>query len=263
MRIYDIGINTKHTNEFKIDRPVWKRDYLFLYLRTSAIFVINGKKIVAPKNSAILYHVGTPQHYYANEDTYSDSFIHLFIDDDYSFFSDLKIPFDTIIELPASKSIPTLLKDIYKEYLSINKNKELTIDLLLKLLFAKISNFIDDSKDIMKFHKYKDNLSNLRTEIYLHPNKNWNIPTLAQSVNLSPSYFQYLYKQNFGCSCINDVINSRISYAKYNLTMTSYPIKEIGILCGYNNEEFFLRQFKKITRQTPSEYRKNWNKRNQ
>jgi AraC family transcriptional regulator of arabinose operon len=132
----------------------------------------------------------------------------------------------------------------------------MTIDLLLKLMFIKISNYIDDRNDVNKFNKYYDILTSLRTEIYLHPNQVWNIPALAKKVNLSPSYFQYLYKKSFGCSCINDVINSRITYAKYNLTMTSYTIKEIGMLCGYNNEEFFLRQFKKTTGYTPSEYRK-------
>lgn len=256
MRIFDMGINNKYDNTFKIERPTWTRDYLFLYLKTSAIFIINGEKVIAPKNSVIIYHVGSPQFYYANEHIYNDSFIHFFIDEDYSFITDLKIPFDTIIELPNLKAIPNLIRDIYTEYISIDKNKDMSIDLLLKLMFLKISNYIDDKNDINKFNKYYDILTALRTEIYLHPNKVWNIPYLAKKVNLSPSYFQYLYKKSFGCSCINDVINSRITYAKYNLSMTSYTIKEIGVLCGYNNEEFFLRQFKKSTGYTPSEYRK-------
>lgn len=256
MRIYDIGINNRYGSTFKVDRSNWTRDYLFLYLRTSAIFIINGEKIFAPKNSVIIYRVGATHLYYANESSYCDSYIHFFIDEDYSFITDLKLPFDTIIELPDTKTIPNIMKDIYMEYISLNKNKEKTIDLLLKLLFVKISNFIEDTNDNIKFNKYYEALSALRTEIYLYPNKLWSIPTLAKSVNLSPSYFQFLYKQSFGSSCINDVIKSRITYAKYQLTMTSYTIKEIGVLCGYNNEEFFLRQFKKTTGNTPSEYRK-------
>jgi len=34
------------------------------------------------------------------------------------------------------------------------------------------------------------------------------------------------------------------------------PIKEISNLCGYKNEVHFMRQFKKLTTLTPTEYRR-------
>ena len=53
-----------------------------------------------------------------------------------------------------------------------------------------------------------------------------------------------------------DIIQSRIKRAKYLLRNENNTIKEISDICGYNNEEHFLRQFKKTTGVTPSDYRK-------
>jgi len=39
------------------------------------------------------------------------------------------------------------------------------------------------------------------------------------------------------------------------LAETNNTIREIAFACGYGNEYHFIRQFKKITGKTPTEYR--------
>jgi AraC family transcriptional regulator of arabinose operon len=56
---------------------------------------------------------------------------------------------------------------------------------------------------------------------------------------------------------MTDVINSRIEHAKYLLTTTDISVKQIAQLCGYNNENHFMRQFKEITGITPTKFRDN------
>ena len=78
---------------------------------------------------------------------------------------------------------------------------------------------------------------------------------MARSASLSPSYFQALYKAQFGVSCYEDVLTARIRAAKYYLRTTQLSVKEISALCGCENPEHFMRQFRTRTGLTPTEYR--------
>ena len=91
---------------------------------------------------------------------------------------------------------------------------------------------------------YYSELQNLRSEIYSNPSDEWTVPKLAQRVGLSVSYFQKLYHDMFGISCYNDVILSKINYAKTQLASTNYSIRTIAANCGYDNDVHFMRQFK-------------------
>lgn len=74
-------------------------------------------------------------------------------------------------------------------------------------------------------------------------------------MNMSPSYFQQIYKQIFGIPAVSDIILNRVGHASYLLKNTTYTVCQISASCGYENDVHFMRQFKKFTGQTPSEYR--------
>ena len=102
---------------------------------------------------------------------------------------------------------------------------------------------------------YKEQLSRLRREILAEPQKDWSIEQLARSAGISRSHLQRLYKQYFGTSCMEDIINSRMNRAKQLLTYTDLRIQEIAMQCGYNNESHFMRQFKERIGMTAVQYR--------
>ena len=124
----------------------------------------------------------------------------------------------------------------------------------LKLFFLKIAG-ITDSFSIKEESGYYEKLSLLRSKVYSAPYNEWSIEGLAHEITLSTYYFQHLYKKAFGISCLRDIINARIEYAKYYLTQTNLSIKYIAETCGYKNDVHFMRQFKSITHLTPTEYR--------
>ncbi|HBN10905.1 MAG TPA: AraC family transcriptional regulator, partial [Ruminococcus sp.] len=98
----------------------------------------------------------------------------------------------------------------------------------------------------------------LREKIYKNPQYKWTVDELCHEMNMSRSYFQLIYRQTFGITCISDVINCKINHAKNILTTTNLSINETAEECGYDNNEHFMRQFKKHTGVTPSEYRKKY-----
>ena len=80
------------------------------------------------------------------------------------------------------------------------------------------------------------------------------IDALAKSANLSTSRFSVLYKNMFGISPKKDIINARISKAKYLMSLGSQSLLEVSELCGYQNIYHFIRQFRTVTGITPGAY---------
>jgi len=238
MKINRIGINYSHTINFTLNRPTGSGDYLLLLLRSPAIITLQEKEVFAEKNSVLLFNKGTPQIYRANQTIFSNDFIHFDTDNEYEI---LPLPHNTILVLPSVKQVNKILKDIYFEYVSNNTSREESINLLLHLLFINI---------------YYDSLLNLRSQIHLHPEEKWTITRLSHQIKLSSSHVQRLYKSTFGVSFLADVIACKMEYAKASLSGSGDTIREIALLCGYESQEHFMRQFKQEVGMTPSQYRK-------
>jgi len=253
MKINRIGLNYTHSQNFAINRPSGSGDYLFLLFKTPVVIQLHGVDHTVEKNSAIIYNKSTPQIYRADNCSYSNDFIHFEAENELELRN---LPFDTPLALPSVKQVGKILKDIYLEFISNNANQEESMDLLMRLLFVKINELAAYKPQNTSLYGYYDALLNLRSLIYRHPDEKWTVAKLANQVNLSPSHFQRLYKNTFGVTCIADVITCKMEYAKASLSATGGTIREIASLCGYENEEHFMRQFKQEIGVTPTEYRK-------
>lgn len=84
------------------------------------------------------------------------------------------------------------------------------------------------------------------------------VDDIAKNVAISKPYLFALFREHLRCSPYQYMLNQRINRAKAMLCSENSPIKEIAILCCFNNLEVFYRQFRKIAGVTPAEYRKQY-----
>lgn len=87
------------------------------------------------------------------------------------------------------------------------------------------------------------------------PSRNFSLGEMAQSVNLSPPYFCYLFKSITGVSPAKYLKTLRMEQAAILLTTTFLSVKEIVRRVGCSDESHFVRDFKRIYGVTPSAYR--------
>ncbi|MBI4335587.1 MAG: DNA-binding response regulator [Candidatus Omnitrophica bacterium] len=78
----------------------------------------------------------------------------------------------------------------------------------------------------------------------------------AQVVCLSPKYLSRLFNEVTKKSFIGYKIGVKMKKAKELLVSTGATINQISYKLGYENAESFIRQFKKLTGATPTEYRR-------
>ncbi len=98
-------------------------------------------------------------------------------------------------------------------------------------------------------------LEEIRRQIISHPADEWTQEYIADSMQISVSYFRRLYKQQFGTPFGTDLIHLRMSHAMKLLRQTDMNIKLIAVQCGYPNAFHFMTAFKKETGLTATEFR--------
>lgn len=254
-----IGYNYTHEEDFRMDRPEGAGAYLFLLVKSNAIFYINGKRNLVKKNSYVLLQPKTPCLYQgANENYEDDWFFFNMTDEEKSELLEKGLVFDTPVFLGNIEEISSLIHQISYNHFSADIYHEEIKILLTSVLFLKTAQQaklkIIQSPDVLA--SKNDKLTYLRTRLFEEPALFSGIDEMAAYMNLSRSGFQHLYSHTFGVSVIHDVIKGRIEKAKSLLSRTNFSITEISTKCGYKSEFHFMRQFKKETGLTPTEFRR-------
>ena len=81
------------------------------------------------------------------------------------------------------------------------------------------------------------------------------LQTAAASVNLSPSHFSTIFRQETGETFIEFLTGVRLEKAKELLTCTSMRTADVGSEVGYRDPHYFSYLFKKILGVSPKDYR--------
>lgn len=129
--------------------------------------------------------------------------------------------------------------------------------------FAQKENRDEDLADDVPLSREEDNeslrLSLIREDIRTYIGENFqddiSMQSAAQFMGYSEAYFCKLFKQCFKVNFSAYLNEYRIDKAKVMMADPRINIKDIGTACGYSDSNYFARVFKRITGQTPSEYR--------
>jgi AraC family transcriptional regulator, transcriptional activator of pobA len=132
-----------------------------------------------------------------------------------------------------------------------NKSVE-TIRNLTKVIFEKTKAFdkqpeerIISSPIVSRFLQ----LCNL-SFLELHTVKDY-----ASILSVTPKHLTEIVKEQTGQTALETIHNLKIGYAKGLLTQTNLSVKQIALELGFDNPEYFNVFFKKLTGETPNQFR--------
>ncbi|MBI3990730.1 MAG: helix-turn-helix domain-containing protein, partial [Candidatus Omnitrophica bacterium] len=136
--------------------------------------------------------------------------------------------------------------DYAEKPIDINKIKE-TIERLLAKRRGQSEISASDTKGKME---------KVRHFIERNCFKKTTLKDAAESVCLSPKYLSRIFKEATGTGFNDYRLKIKIEAAKELLDKSGYNVNQISDKLGYENTESFIRQFKKITHHTPTEFRR-------
>lgn len=249
------GHDSHHAAPCNIEHKNGSPDWLLLLVKTAAWFMIDSIYTPVSPGMVILHKPGMPIHYGCDKPGYNDDWLHFSVSDEDYFFDSLHIPYGKPLypaDFPQLSACQFLLCRTFR---SSGEYKAQIADQLLRTLLMMLSQELQKADNQNQSAPYYMQLSHLRAKLYNAPAYPWDIKTIAAEQNISLSHFQHLYKQYFGTSCLNDIIQARLELAQMYLRQSDMTIQHIASLCGYESELHFMRQFKKRIGMTPTQFR--------
>lgn len=79
---------------------------------------------------------------------------------------------------------------------------------------------------------------------------------LAKMVDLNPAYLSHYFKKHAGIGITEYILQNRISLAVKKLQTTDMSMKDIALMCGFNNTANFNKAFRNTLGKTPTDIRK-------
>lgn len=162
---------------------------------------------------------------------------------------------------PCYREIRTLMQEIEEEFKNQLPEYELAVesrllDILVQLVRSSGYQAAPSAgRDIN--YEHLACLEKVTNYILNHLSEPLTLECLARQANVSRSYLCSLFKEVNGVSVWEYITIKRIDLAMKYLVETHESVTSIGGLCGFNTSANFNRAFRKITQQSPSEFRKN------
>ena len=234
-----------------------RRDYQILYVANGKThFWFDGKEEIVSAGHMVLYKPDEIQKYvYYLEDSPEVFWIHFTGSDVKNILAYHGISLDEHVfycgVLPDYKA---LFRKIIQELQLCRYGYE---DYIASL-FNDILLLVDRQQ-----HEQKKATGNVQEQIEraaAYFNENYNtkisIDDYAESLHISTNWFIHNFKQYAGMSPAQYILSLRMVNAQSLLERTTYNIKEISEIVGYENPLYFSRVFKKEIGKSPAQYRK-------
>lgn len=249
------GYNAIHPDTFFMSRPNGVENYLLLLVKTPAYFKIGSHELSVPPGSALLIAPHVPYQYHGTSGEYMDDWLHFNCEGE-ALPNALHPLFHTPVPLDNLLQLSFYLQQIlWERNYSSQKFKSQNIHMLMCVLLNKLVLAHESEQTTRFYHPYYAKLQNLRLMLLSQPYKNFSASEIAESMKISFSYFQQLYKKQFHVPFKTDLINMRIEYAKGLILNTDFKLEQIAQMSGYMNEIHFYRQFHKKTGMTPGQFK--------
>ena len=99
-------------------------------------------------------------------------------------------------------------------------------------------------------------VQHILTDMTADPRRGLSLASMAQSVNLSTSHMCYLFKTETGTPAAHYLKLLKMHDAAMLLSSKFLSVKQVMVAVGFKFGSHFVRDFKKIYGQTPTEYQR-------
>ncbi|UOQ85102.1 response regulator transcription factor [Gracilibacillus salinarum] len=119
--------------------------------------------------------------------------------------------------------------------------------------------FIIDAASILH-QAYQNNgqgtIYQIKKYIHMHFDQPLTLKSIANTFYMNPVYMGQLFKKTYGVYFKDYILTVRMDEAKKLLRTTDMKVYEVAEHVGFTNPDYFVTQFEKIVKSTPSQYRK-------
>ena len=227
--------------------------FLIIYTRSGSLLLNpdSDRETTVPPGSFILLDCYHPHSYGADENC-ECLWCHFDGVQARSFYQLITGRLGTVFRLPDPVPVLRKLETLLEIF---QKHRPVEEVILSRYLYDILAEFASSSPETKHSDRRPSIADSAAAYLNEHFSENISVRTLADRAGLSPYYFIRIFRRETGYSPHEYLIRIRMAHARYFLSFTDLPVKEICFSVGYSSESVFASAFKKEHGKTPSEYR--------
>lgn len=157
-------------------------------------------------------------------------------------------------EVTSSSQVFSLFRQLMDLSLAEQMDSPLMLNYTLSLLLLEVTRELSHAH-MLPVQKQPPAVLSICEWIRGNYYKTFTVSELGELFGYQADYLSTLFKKHMGISLIGYTNRLRIEAAKTLLANYHLSIKEAAYSCGFPDEKYFMRVFKKLEGMTPSEYK--------
>lgn len=154
----------------------------------------------------------------------------------------------------ALSKVETIVRRMVEE----ERQRQPGYDVMLLSFFLELVVFLSREYSMVEAPQAKSlyRIGNIIGELEKHYKRNWQLDEIARFARMSKSNLLTVFKEATGRSPIEYLIRMRLHKAAGMLAATPLAVSEIAPECGFADSNYLTRQFRKVYKMSPREFRK-------
>lgn len=255
------GTDWPHELDDILDRPngfAEYGEYLFLRFRTP-MRVLTARGMERCKAGAcLIYAPQHPQWYQGDGVGWRDDWCHVGGSHVKARLEQAGLPVNTLFQARNVNSLPLLIEEIRTELRRKDELWEeavaLTVAKMILLLGRGLREAEDRDAGVDVVRRKR--LGRVREHVHERLNQRWTVSQMAKLAKLGENRFAVLYRESFGVSPLEDLIQARLHHAERLLSIRHMTVSEAAERSGFGSIHYFSRLFRRRVGCAPSEYQR-------
>jgi AraC-like DNA-binding protein len=258
MKIISLGTRAIHKPDSFVNRPSGLPGYLFLhYITEGRLLTSDGIVDIAP-GECLIYPPQVPHRLEAGRRALVEDFVYFIDPDAGALISALAVPLYKVFQLKNAAFVSKSLRAIKTETEFQNPYwQRLAVLKLTEFLILVARNaVVKDERTALSATKEKQRqcLAEIRRKVHNAAECCWSVADMAKMAHLSEPRFYALYKEFFGKSPVEDLIQTRLDRACCLLRDAAMPVKEVADRTGFSDVYYFSQLFRRRIGCPPGRY---------
>lgn len=255
----DIHVSMAGVDQFNppghaTDRPNGFGEYLFLRFRTRMeVLTARGLETCEP-GACLIYSPGHRQWYRGLDVSYRDDWCHVKGSDVGRLLDRAGLPRNTLFCPRRAGFYPLLIEEIHVELQRQAPYWQELVGCLVARLILLLGRSL--AHENVGGSRHHEALRRVREQVHERLADSWTVKRMAALARLGESRFAVLYRECFGMSPIEDLIQARVRHAQWLLTNRHTTVAEAAEKSGFHNVSHFSRLFSRRVGSSPSEYQR-------
>ena len=250
------GTDWPHELGYITERPSGFGEFLFLRFRTPMLVRTSRGVEKCKAGTCLIYAPGHPQWYQGDGVGYRDDWCHVSGRDVMPCLEKAGLPLDTLFTPRSTSFFPLLVEEMRTELQRREQlwkeSVALAVARLIALLGRSLSEVEDGEGGLDSVRRRR--LRRVREQVHDRLSDRWTVAKMAKMAKLGENRFAVLYRQCFGTSPVEDLIQARLRHAEWLLTNRHTTVAEAAERSGFQSIHYFSRLFHRRVGCPPSEY---------